>query len=98
MRPVPEISRRRALGLGAGLLGALVLAPSSLASATVSGSTQACDGGFTGYWNGPANPYNEVNLGGPNVGGSTNLITNGSFEDGAPGTTAPGWTFTLPPV
>jgi Large eukaryotic DNA virus major capsid protein len=23
--------------------------------------------GFTGYWHGPSNPYNEVNMGGPNV-------------------------------
>ncbi len=23
--------------------------------------------GFTGYWNGPSNPYNEVNMGGPTV-------------------------------
>jgi len=97
MAPHPEISRRRALGLGAGILGAMVLAPSSLASATVSGSTQPCDGGFAGYWHGPSNPYNEDNLGGSNPVGSENLITNGSFEDGAPGNTAPGWTFVPPP-
>ena len=25
------------------------------------------EGGFTGYWHGPSNPYNEVNMGGPAV-------------------------------
>ena len=97
MKSLPAISRRQALGLGAGLFGVLALAPSSLASATISGSTQPCDGGFAGYWHEPANPYNEDNLGGPGVGDSTNLITNASFEDGAPGNTAPGWTFVPPP-
>ncbi len=97
MKSPPEISRRRALGLGAGVLGAMVVAPGSLASATISGSTQPCDGGFAGYWHGPPNPYNEDNLGGPSVGDPTNLIANGSFEDGAPGNTAPGWTFVSPP-
>jgi hypothetical protein len=27
----------------------------------------SADGNFTGYWHGPANPYNEANLGGPQV-------------------------------
>ncbi len=100
MGPNPEISRRRAIGIGLGVAGVMVLKPSALASATVTGTTDPCLGdasGFTGYWHGPSNPYNEDNLGGPSLGGSTNLIVNGSFEDGAPGATAPGWTFTLPP-
>ena len=97
MKSLPAISRRQALGLGAGLFGVMALAPSSLASATISGSTQPCDGGFAGYWHEPANPYNEPNFGGSNPIGSENLITNASFEDGAPGNTAPGWTFVPPP-
>jgi hypothetical protein len=98
--PNPEISRRRAIGLGLGVAGFMVLRPAGLASATVSGTTDSCLGdaeGFTGYWHGRQNPYNETNLGGSNPVGSENLITNGSFEDGAPGNTAPGWTFVPPP-
>jgi hypothetical protein len=34
--------------------------------------------GFTGYWNGPQNPYNEVNLGGPAVPVSTQ--TSGTID------------------
>jgi hypothetical protein len=29
--------------------------------------------GFTGYWHGPQNPYNEVNMGGPTIPSSGNL-------------------------
>jgi len=93
------ISRRKALGLGLGVVGAIALAPRSLANATVTGTTDACLGdaaGFTGYWQGPSNPYNEVNLGGT-VSPGPNLILNPSFEDGAPGTTAPNWIFAPPP-
>ncbi|MEJ6510798.1 MAG: hypothetical protein QNL59_07255 [Actinomycetota bacterium] len=95
----PAISRRKALGLGAGIVGALVLAPGRLANATVTGTTDPCLGdgsGFTGYWHDPSDPYNEVNLGGTASPGP-NLILNSSFEDGAPGTTAPSWTFAPPP-
>jgi hypothetical protein len=98
--PIPEISRRRAIGLGLGVAGFMVLNPAGLASATVSGTTDPCLGdaaGFTGYGHGPSNPYDEPNLGGSNPIGIGNLITNGSFEDGAPGNTAPGWTFVSPP-
>lgn len=100
MSSSPQVSRRRAIGLGLGVAGFMVLNPAGLASATVSGATDPCLGdaeGFTGYWNGSSNPYNEVNLGGPHLIGTGNLITNGSFEDGAPGNTAPGWTFVSPP-
>ncbi|MCX6510121.1 MAG: hypothetical protein NT081_04850 [Actinobacteria bacterium] len=100
MRSPPAISRRKALGLGVGVAGALVLAPGRLANATVTGTTDPCLGdaaGFTGYyWRGPSNPYNEVNLGGT-VSPGPNLILNPSFEDGAPGTTAPNWIFAPPP-
>ena len=100
MSSSPQVSRRRALGIGLGVAGFIVFNPGGLASATVSGSTDPCLGdaaGFTGYWHGPSNPYDEPNLGGSNPIGSGNLITNGSFEDGAPGNTAPGWTFVSPP-
>ena len=86
MSQASGISRRRTLGLGLGIAAALALDPTRLASAEVTGSTQSCDGGFAGYWHGPSNPYGEPNLG-------TNLLSNPSFEDGPPGATAPGWTF-----
>lgn len=103
MESVPHISRRRALGLGLGVVGVLTVSPSALANATVTGATEPCPGdgmGFTGYWNGPSNPYNETNLGGPggpSASSTGNLISNASFEDGSPGATAPGWTFVSPP-
>ena len=90
------MSRRRALGLGLTAVGVAVFAPSALANATVASSIQPCDDGFTGDWHGPDDPYNEVNLGG-SAPTDANLITNPSFEIGAPGATAPGWTFVLPP-
>ena len=95
----PAFSRRKALGLGAGAVGALILAPGKLANATVTGTSDPCLGdasGFTGYWHGPDNPYAEPNLGGI-AQPTPNLILNASFEDGAPGTTAPSWTFVPPP-
>lgn len=99
METTPHISRRRALGLGLGVVGVLTVSPSALASATVSGTTDPCLGdgsGFTGYWNGPSNPDDEPNLGGPGLGSSVNLISNGSLEDGVPGATAPRWIFVSP--
>lgn len=100
MEQLPAISRRKALSLGLGIVGAIALAPGALANATVTGTTDPCLGdaaGFTGYWNGPSNPYNEPNLGGTASPGP-NLILNPSFEVGAPGTTAPNWTFVPPPL
>jgi hypothetical protein len=95
-----SFSRRRALGLGAGVIGAIILAPGSLANATVTGATETCDGGASGstpyYWHGPDDPYNEPNLGGI-AQPTPNLILNPSFEDGALGSTAPSWTFVPPP-
>jgi hypothetical protein len=95
----PHISRRRALGLGLGVVGVLTVSPSALASATVSGATDPCLGdgsGLTGYCNGPSNPKDEPNLGGLGLGSSVNLISNGSLEDGVPGATAPKWIFVAP--
>ncbi|MBJ7307844.1 MAG: hypothetical protein JHC63_08270 [Acidimicrobiia bacterium] len=99
MESSSAISRRKALGLSAGIVGALVLAPGRLANATVTGTTDDCLGdaaGFTGYWHDPSDPYNETNFGGI-AQPPSNLILNPSFEDGAPGTTAPNWTFAPPP-
>lgn len=101
MGTLPELSRRQALGLGAGLLGAFVLARSSVASATTPSPPigRDCNGNACEtYWHGPENPYNEENLGGSSPIANRNLVTNGSFEGGSAGPTAPGWTFTLPPV
>jgi len=42
------------------------------------------DAGFTGYWHGPGNPYNEANLGGPTLT-TTNGIT--TFTEGTNGLT-----------
>jgi len=39
--------------------------------------------GFTGYWNGPNDPYNEPNFGGPNVPINTNLANNQSSLEAA---------------
>ena len=38
---------------------------------------------FTGYWNGPNDPYNEPNFGGPNVPINTNLANNPSALEAA---------------
>jgi hypothetical protein len=100
MATTPNISRRQALGLGFGVVGVLTISPSALANATVTGATDSCPGdgsGFTGYWNGPTDPYHEPDLGGPGLGSSVNLISNSSLEDGLPGATAPGWIFVSPP-
>ena len=44
------------------------------------------DAGFTGYWHGPSNPYNEPNLGGPqvqpNYSGITDPAVKALYENG----------------
>jgi len=41
---------------------------------------------FTGYWNGPSNPYNEPNLGGPNVPLNAAALAAGAISGGGPST------------
>jgi hypothetical protein len=53
------------------------------------GAMDAASIGFTGYWHGPGNPYNEPNFGGPSLTtangvttvGTGNSITNSSVSD-----------------
>lgn len=46
-------------------------------------------GGFTGYWHGPSNPYNQANLGGPQVPLNLDGVPASVADQLSSGTTAP---------
>jgi hypothetical protein len=52
---------------------------------------------FTGYWNGPNDPYNQPNLGGPNVPINSNLANNNASLEAALAGIGVGNAFGAPP-